>query len=334
VWRLERLRGFGAAVGGLLTCQCMRIGIGGEPAVLIVAGERVGPGLSFEARLRRLVNGSANPAAVFSTKGKLLDASSDAIALLGARNQLEHIGAAALAQQASESGHAEGKTSIGPVALDQLNAGDSSVLLMTLRPRAVAQTQTESKAAAPAIIETTGEPTKQIEATSERPLRFVWHMDRERRFTIQSDSAVSLLGPRVGALFGKPWGDIASELDPQGVVAPLLDRQDTWTGVVLRWPIDDGTAGVELSGLPLFGPDREVEGYRGFGICRDVARLRDLAALREKSVEPAAPPVTPDAPAEERTATVVPFPAPERPPALARGPAAGAAVPSASRLRP
>src|SRR5690242_19261807 len=29
VWRLERLRGFGAAVGGLLTCQCMRIELGG-----------------------------------------------------------------------------------------------------------------------------------------------------------------------------------------------------------------------------------------------------------------------------------------------------------------
>jgi PAS domain S-box-containing protein len=314
VWRLERLRGFGAAVGGLLTCQCMRLELASQPAVLIVAGERVGPGLSFEARLRRLVSGNANPAAAFSAKGKLLEASADAIALLGARTQLDHIGAASLVQQAIDNGHAEGETSIGPVALDRLNAGDSSVLLMTLRTNGT-QTPAESKPAVPAVTAIPETPAKPIEAASERPLRFVWHMDRERRFTIQSENAASLLGPRIGALLGKPWGDIAGELDPQGVVAPLLDRHDTWTGIVLRWPIEDGTTGVELSGLPLFGASREIEGYRGFGICRDVARLRELAALRDKPTE-TAPPVAPDAPAEERGATVVPFPAPERPPVL------------------
>jgi PAS domain S-box-containing protein len=325
VWRLERLRGFGAAVGGMLTCQCMRVELAGEAAVLIVSGERAGPGLSFEARMRRLVNGSANPAAVFSTKGKLLDASADAIALLGARNQLDNIGAAVLAQQAAETGHAEGETAIGHVALDRLNAGDSSVLLMTLRPGVATQMKAESEITTPPAVETTEAPATPADnpapaaptgntapAAPERPLRFVWHIDSEQRFTIQSEEAVRLLGPRVGGLLGKPWGDIAGELDPQGLVAPLLARHDTWTGVVLHWPADDGTAAVELSGLPLFGGNREIEGYRGFGICRDIRRLRELAALRDK---PAQPVSTPE-PEPEHTATVVPFPAAERPPAL------------------
>jgi PAS domain S-box-containing protein len=244
----------------------------------------------------------------------LLDASADAIALLGARNQLDHIGASALAQQASDSGHAEGETSIGPVTLDRLSTGDSSVLLLTLHANG-AQTPAESKAAAPLVAETTETPPKPAETASERPLRFVWHMDQGRHFTIQSEQAVSLLGPRIGTLLGRPWEDIAGDLDPQGIVAPLLDRHDTWTGVVLRWPIAGGTTGVELSGLPLFGPDREIEGYRGFGICRDVERLRELAALRDKPAEPA-PPAAPEAPAGEHSATVVPFPAPDRAPVL------------------
>jgi PAS domain S-box-containing protein len=318
VWRLERLRGFGAAVGGMLTCQCMRFELGGEPAVLIVAGERAGAGMSFETRLRRLMAGSAAPAAVFSAKGKLLDASADAIALLGARNQLDHIGAATLAQQANETGHAEGNTAIGDVAIDRLNAGDSSVLLMTLRSAAT-EAPAESKPLAPAIVEPSDGRMAPAESTAPptaRPLRFVWHMDQEQRFTIQSSETVRLFGPRVGALLGQPWPQTAAELDPQGTVAPLLAKHETWTGVMLRWPVDGETVAVELSGLPLFGAGREIEGYRGFGICRDVTRLRELAALRDRPAPPAAPEAPPPQIGEERSATVVPFPAPERPPAL------------------
>ena len=29
---------------------------------------------------------------------------------------------------------------------------------------------------------------------------------------------------------------------------------------------------VEMSGLPVFDRDRNFRGYRGFGVCRDVAR--------------------------------------------------------------
>src|SRR5690349_11538274 len=54
VWRLERLRGFGAAVGGVLTCQCMRIDLAGEAAMLVVSGERTGPNMPFDTRLRRV----------------------------------------------------------------------------------------------------------------------------------------------------------------------------------------------------------------------------------------------------------------------------------------
>jgi PAS domain S-box-containing protein len=315
VWRLERLRGFGAAVGGLLTCQCMRIELGGEPAVLVVSGERTDPGLPFDARLRRVIAGSTTPAAAFSMKGRLLEASPEAIALLGARNQLDNIGAAALAQQAKETGHAEGETAIGPVSIDRLNAGDSAVFLLTLRKPAP---QTDAP-----VIETTSAPPAPapdvtiVEAppVREKPLRFVWQMDQAHHFTIQSDEFARLLGSEVRALLGRPWAEIAGKLDPDGKIAPLLAKNDTWNGVALRWPVDSETIAVELSGLPLFGIGREIEGYRGFGVCRDGKRLRELAALRDKQTAPEKPQLAEETSAEH-TATVVPFPTAERGPAL------------------
>jgi PAS domain S-box-containing protein len=327
VWRLERLRGFGAAVGGVLTCQCMRIELGSEAAILVVAGERAGPGLPFETRLRRLVEGSTIPAAAFSATGRLLDASADVAARLGARSQLDHIGAAALAQQANSDGHASGDSAIGPIAIDRLNAGDSTVLLLTMCGETPAVAASANAEAAP-VAETKDEPVPVpaepdvtiVETPSparEKPLRFVWQMDQAHRFTIQSDEFARLLGPDIGVLLGKPWAEIAGKLDPEGKVAPLLAKNDTWNGVALRWPIDGETIAVELSGLPLFGVGREVEGYRGFGVCRDSQRLRDLAASRDKPAEK--PPIIDAIPAQdaaEHSATVVPFPTPERGPTL------------------
>jgi PAS domain S-box-containing protein len=327
VWRLERLRGFGAAVGGTLTCQCIRIELGGESAILVVSGERAGPDISFETRLRSLVAGSKTPAAAFSAGGRLLEASSEATARLGARTQLDHIGAAELAQKAIAEGHAEGDTAIGNVAIDRLSAGDSTILFMTLREAAPAATPTESVTAVPIVTinETQAPATAEPPATASspaRPLRFVWQMDQEQRFTIQSTEFEQLLGPQVTSLLGQPWPQIAGTLDPEGKVAPLLAQNETWNGVTLRWPIDGETIAVEMSGLPVFGVGREIDGYRGFGVCRDRQRLHELAARRDQAaVKPEQPPAivaapTEEAPPAEHSATVVPFPTPERPPAL------------------
>jgi PAS domain S-box-containing protein len=321
VWRLERLRGFGASVGGMLTCQCMRVDLDGENAILVVSGERAGHDMPFETRLRRLVEGSDIPTAAFSAKGRLLEASPDVTARLGARTQLDHIGAAALAEKANGEGNAEGDSAIGPIAIDRLNAGDSAVLLLTLRQEAATETSTpaveikdDHPSAAPDV--TIVEPPPPVR---EKPLRFVWQMDQAQLFTIQSDEFVGLLGPEIGSLLGKRWPEIAGKLDPEGKIAPLLAQNDTWNGVALRWPVNGETIAVELSGLPVLGVGREIEGYRGFGVCRDSKRLRDLAALRDKPVEPEKLQVVEEAPVQNapgHSATVVRFPTPERGPTL------------------
>ena len=53
-----------------------------------------------------------------------------------------------------------------------------------------------------------------------------------------------------------------------------IASRDTLSGVTLAWPSDitGEPVTIELSGLPIFDRDRQFLGYRGFGVCRDVAR--------------------------------------------------------------
>jgi signal transduction histidine kinase len=107
------------------------------------------------------------------------------------------------------------------------------------------------------------------------PLRFVWQMDAEGRFTVGSEDFAALVGPLTAAVLGQPWHTIAAalDLDRDGRIARAMATQDTWSGLAVAWPVDDGSRHltVELSGLPVFDRDRVFRGYRGFGVCRDRA---------------------------------------------------------------
>jgi PAS domain S-box-containing protein len=112
------------------------------------------------------------------------------------------------------------------------------------------------------------------------PLRFVWHTDEQHRFSISSDEFTQLMGRQTAAVLGKPWSDLAVELelDPEGKVAQAIATRETWSGLVVSWPAQPGgmRLAVELSGVPVFDRDRIFRGYRGLGVCRDLARLTAL----------------------------------------------------------
>src|SRR5436190_23486988 len=56
--RLERLRGFGAPLGRVVTCGCARLDFaGGQHGILIAAAEAVGRTMPLLERLQRLVDG-------------------------------------------------------------------------------------------------------------------------------------------------------------------------------------------------------------------------------------------------------------------------------------
>jgi PAS domain S-box-containing protein len=130
--------------------------------------------------------------------------------------------------------------------------------------------------------------------TRRRPLRFMWQMDADGRFSLGSDEFTRLIGSRTAAGFGRLWSDIAAAfgLDPEGRVLKAVATRDTWSGITLNWPVDGGgRLPVELSGLPVLDGARNFAGYRGFGVCRDVDGLARLAALRRYELfsDPPAP---------------------------------------------
>ncbi|HUC51370.1 MAG TPA: PAS domain-containing sensor histidine kinase [Xanthobacteraceae bacterium] len=138
------------------------------------------------------------------------------------------------------------------------------------------------------------------------PLRFVWHMDDDGHFVVGSDEFIELVGPRIMARADRPWREIAGELDldREGQVACAMATHDTWSGIVVSWPVDASNMRlpVELSGLPVFDRDRTFRGYRGFGVCRDVECIN--AINRERRERPAD--VAPASQPEPQPAQTVP----------------------------
>ncbi|MBO0757969.1 MAG: PAS domain-containing protein, partial [Bradyrhizobiaceae bacterium] len=117
-----------------------------------------------------------------------------------------------------------------------------------------------------------------------RPLRFVWEMDVDGRFSLASDEFATVIGPNAAMTLGSRWSEIAAELglDPEGNVARAIASRDTWSGITVSWPVDGSSdrLKIELSGLSVYDHDRTFLGYRGFGVCRDIEQLAALAARR------------------------------------------------------
>ena len=334
-------------MGGALMCTCSRISLADRmPAILVVANEKAGPRLAMKEQAQRLLAGCDAPAALFASDGSLLHATPAAQAKLGRATTLAALGAAPLAATALAAGRAEGDNAGGRISIKRLGAEGSTVLLATFAMPAAAVTPAEPPAAkvtpptkpvepswpaAASIAAPQNEPAKptrqaepqqpalQTAAERRQPLRFVWQMDDDSRFTLGSDEFKALIGPQAAAALGQPWSDLATALglDAEGQVARAFASRDTWSGINVAFPVDgsDARLGVELSGLPVFDRDRNFRGYRGFGVCRDVARINELTKARRTGL-PAAARVEPPVFRDERPAlaavppsvNVVPFP--------------------------
>jgi PAS domain S-box-containing protein len=165
----------------------------------------------------------------------------------------------------------------------------------------------------PAVEQASGSAGPQDEPVAERrhPLRFVWHMDADGRFVVGSDEFIELVGPRTMASVGRLWTDIASELnlDPDNQVARAITTHETWSGIVVSWPVDASNERlpIELSGLPVFDRDRSFRGYRGFGVCRDIERINELAReRRERPIDSLMAPQEPEIPPQQIEAVAKP----------------------------
>ncbi len=104
------------------------------------------------------------------------------------------------------------------------------------------------------------------------PIRFIWQADADMRFTQVSPGLAQAVGQRTGDVVGRTWDDLTRSIvqDPEGSIAQLTGRGETWSGRTVFWTLDDASqeVPVDLAGMAVFGADREIIGYRGFGLLR------------------------------------------------------------------
>lgn len=103
-------------------------------------------------------------------------------------------------------------------------------------------------------------------------VRFSWRTDAEGRFSALSEEFAEAMGKPAADIIGRSFREVSNAfgLDPDGDIARLLERRDTWSGRTVLWPLS-GTnlkVPVDLAALPVYGRDRTFEGFRGFGIAR------------------------------------------------------------------
>jgi PAS domain S-box-containing protein len=116
----------------------------------------------------------------------------------------------------------------------------------------------------------------------ERPVRFAWKMDIDRRFTFLSAEFEEALGPEAADVVGLTWDEVCERfgIDGDGRVAAALQRRDTWSGRSVDWPVSGAAlrVPVDMAALPAFDRNRIFEGFRGFGVCRTGDAMEDTDA--------------------------------------------------------
>src|SRR5262245_20740721 len=130
--RLERQRGFGGGLGRMLVCSCSTIRLdGGTTGILVLATEAAGPSLPLAERARRLLDGTDDAVAAFTTDGTLLYATAAARQLSGAPMSLAELGVEALAAAALASGSASGATKHGGTTAQRLGRDATTVVMLS-----------------------------------------------------------------------------------------------------------------------------------------------------------------------------------------------------------
>jgi hypothetical protein len=147
----------------------------------------------------------------------------------------------------------------------------------TMADLETASTPAGSEPAAPAAVQQEMPGTQAADAAASevpesRTVRFSWRTDAHGRFSAISPEFSEAMGEHAADVIGRTFREVSNAfgLDPEGSIARLLERRDTWSGRTVKWPLA-GTnlkIPVDLAALPVYGRGRVFEGFRGFGIAR------------------------------------------------------------------
>jgi PAS domain S-box-containing protein len=159
-----------------------------------------------------------------------------------------------------------------------------------------------------------------------RTIRFLWRTDAEDKITEITPPLAEVVGAAAADILGRDFGDVAKylQLDPEGRLAHIFARRETWSGVEVLWPIAGAAAAVPvgLGGLPAYANDGRFDGYRGFGVIHLERLLAAPPRQFPAAAEPAAPAEEPAPPPPDNIVQLRPFalaskPLVEAPPAPA-----------------
>jgi PAS domain S-box-containing protein len=274
--RLERLRGFGAPLGSLVTCGCARLEFAdGSHGILIAAAEPVGRAMPLVERLQGLVEGIDSPIAAFARDGMFVGASDAARPLLGFRN-LSEAGLDAARSDALREGRVETPVGIGRMVLQRVGTGADIGLVALIVPAPPAAGAAEQPVAPPADV--TAPDYEQPANSGEAPAEFA----------LIDEFATSL--PAETAL---PTAAVPQPMHGQQAVAPPADLPSP----DYEQPVLSGEAPAEFALIDEFaGP---VEGHVVEAARQPDAELPPVLHLDTPPVETVAD--EPASPTAERT---------------------------------
>ena len=200
-----------------------------------------------------------------------------------------------------------------PLATAPLGATAQAPRVARLRGRGEVALLRRRRVSAPAQPDVAPAPAPATSVAEQRrtPLRFVWQMDPDGRFTIGPGEFTELIGRRPAAEYSAVHGPTSPPSLRSIRKVRSHARSPRARPGAASWSPGRSTARpnvslVELSGLPVFDRDRDFRGYRGFGVCRDIARVHALMLARRAA--PAAG-AAPDMKAVEPVAEETPPPA-------------------------
>lgn len=164
--RLERLQGFGARLGTLMTCACARLDFAdGSSGVLVTAMDAAARSMPLVERLHRLVAGAKVPMAAFAPDGLFAGASEAARPLLGCHDLTDR-GLDQARSDALKYGRAEAPTADGRMVLQRVGTGADVALIVLIEP---AVQQAAPAASADAAREAPIEAAQHAAATRSAP---------------------------------------------------------------------------------------------------------------------------------------------------------------------
>jgi PAS domain S-box-containing protein len=223
--RLERLRGFGARLGTLMTCACARLAFAdGSHAVLVTAMDPTLRSMPLIERLHCLVEGAKMPMAAFAPDGLFVGASHAARALLGFRD----LGEAGLEQARSDAlreGRAETPIGIGQMVLQRVGRGADVGLVALIAPAAAAQAKASER-----------RPESTADHASEPPSQ-----DLSAGISLFDAFAEPVEAPTATKTIAPEPQDIATVLDAveQTGQDPAHEAADEAAGIAAKTPVEN-----------------------------------------------------------------------------------------------